>query len=164
MRISFLEEIAQDVRFGIRTLIKNPGVTIIAALSLALATGATTAIFSLVYSVVLRPLPFGEPRRLVQIAETSMLRDDLEQLRAESRAFEAFSEYSVGTRNLHTSSTVERITTVVSDRVTLRGAGRPADCRACVSTGRSARRRHQRAIVAVAFRGRSECDGQERDA
>ena len=111
-----IEGIAQDVRFGVRTLIKNPGVAIIAALSLALATGATTAIFSLVYSVVLRPLPFGEPRRLVQIAETSMLRDDLEQLRSDSRAFEAFSEYSVGTRNLHLSSTVERITTVVSDR------------------------------------------------
>ncbi len=78
---SMLEEALQDARFGIRTLRKNPGLTLIAVLSLALATGATTAIFSVVYSVALRPLPFAEPNRLVQIAETAMLRDDLESLR-----------------------------------------------------------------------------------
>jgi putative ABC transport system permease protein len=111
-----LDEIAQDVRFGIRTLVKNPGLTFIAVLSLALATGATTAIFSLVYSVALRPLPFAEPNRLVQIAEPLMLRDDLESLRGQSHAFESFAEYSPATRNLYTASSVERVTTVVSDR------------------------------------------------
>ena len=115
-RVSIVDEIIQDVRSGLRTLVKNPGVTIIAALSLALATGATTAIFSLIYSVVLRPLPFAEPDRLVQISETSMLRDDLESLRLQSHAFEAFAEHSQSTRNLHTSSSVDRVMTVVSDR------------------------------------------------
>ena len=115
-RIPMLEDVSQDARFGLRTLIKNPGLTIIAVLSLALATGAATAIFSVVNGVLLRPLPFTEPNRLVQIAETSMLRDDLETLRRQSDAFEAFAEYSPGTRNLHTSSSVERVTTVVSDR------------------------------------------------
>ncbi|HEY0284208.1 MAG TPA: ABC transporter permease [Vicinamibacterales bacterium] len=113
---SIVEETAQDARFGFRTLAKNPGLTIIAVLSLALATGATTAIFSLIYSVVLRPLPFTEPNRLVQIADTSMLRDDLETLRRQSHAFEAFAEYSPATRNLHTASSVDRLTAVVSDR------------------------------------------------
>jgi putative ABC transport system permease protein len=116
LRSHMLDEIAQDARFGIRTLVKNPGLTFIAVLSLALATGATTAIFSLVYSVALRPLPFAEPNRLAQIAEPLMLRDDLESLRRQSHAFESFAEYSPATRNLYTSSSVERVTTVVSDR------------------------------------------------
>jgi putative ABC transport system permease protein len=113
---SILEEISQDTRFGLRTLVKNPGLTLIAVLSLALATGATTAIFSVVNSVLLRPLPFAEPNRLVQIAETSMLRDDLESLRRQSHAFQAFAEYSQATRHLHTPSTAERVIAVFSDR------------------------------------------------
>jgi putative ABC transport system permease protein len=111
-----LDDIAQDVNFGLRTLVKNPGVALIAVLSLALATGATTAIFSVVNSVLLRPLPFTHPERLVRIAETSMLRDDLESLRRQSHAFASFSEYSPATRNLHTRSGVERLTAVESDR------------------------------------------------
>jgi putative ABC transport system permease protein len=115
-RTRWLDEMWQDTRFGLRTLVKNPGITLIAVLSLALATGATTAIFSLIYSVVLRPLPFAEPEQLVQIAETSMLRDDLESLRRQSHTFASFAEYSQATRNLYTSSAVDRVTTVASDR------------------------------------------------
>jgi predicted permease len=112
----WLDELAQDAKFGSRTLIRNPGLTLIAVLSLALATGATAAIFSVVNSVLLRPLPFGDPERLVQIAETSMVRDDLEALRQQSTAFASFSEYSPATHDLHTRSGVERLTAVVSDR------------------------------------------------
>ena len=108
-RSRWLDEIWQDARFGIRTLVRNPGFTLIAVLSLALATGATTAIFSVVNSVLLRPLPFGDPERLVQIAETSMTRDDLEALRRQSTAFASFSEYSPATYDLHTRSSVERV-------------------------------------------------------
>ena len=111
-----MDGIWKDMRFGLRTLRKNPGITAIAVLSLALATGATTAIFCVVNAVVLRPLPFVEPGRLVQIAETSMVRDDLEALRVQSQAFESFSEYSTGTLNLHGRSSVERVTAIVSDR------------------------------------------------
>ena len=115
-QIPMLEEVAQDARFGIRTLRKNPGLTLIAILSLALATGATTAIFSVVNSVLLRPLPFADSGRLVRITETLMLRDDLESFRRQSHAFASFAEYSTGTRHLHTPSGVERVTAVVSDR------------------------------------------------
>ena len=56
-----------DLKFAFRQLLKNPGFTAVAALTLALGIGATTAIFSVVYAVVLRPLPFPESERLVAI-------------------------------------------------------------------------------------------------
>ena len=133
-----LDEIWQDMRFGLRILRKNPGIAAIAVLSLALATGATTAIFSVVNAVVLRPLPFVEPGRLVQVAETSMVRDDLEALRVQNQAFESFSEYSTGKMNLHGRSSVERVTAIVSDRDLFDGAGRTAAGGPHVSRRRSA--------------------------
>ena len=133
-RIPMLEEALQDARFGIRTLRKNPGLTLIAVLSLALATGATTAIFSVVYSVALRPLPFAEPNRLVQIAETAMLRDDLESLRRQSHAFESFAEYSPATRHLHTSLERRAHHGRRLRSRSVRGAGRAAARRPHVST------------------------------
>src|SRR6266850_5015316 len=64
---SFVETCWQDMRFGFRTLRKSPGFTVLAVLTLALGIGANTAVFSVVESVLLRPLPFQDSERLFAI-------------------------------------------------------------------------------------------------
>ena len=66
---SLLTELKQDVRHGLRLLARNPGFTVISALTLALGIGATSAIFSVLDAVVLQPLPFRDPDRLVFLQE-----------------------------------------------------------------------------------------------
>jgi putative ABC transport system permease protein len=69
-----LEMLWQDIRYALRTLRRRPGFTLLSTLTLALAVGALTAVFSLVYTVLLKPLPYREPDRLVQIWEYNPLK------------------------------------------------------------------------------------------
>lgn len=90
-----------DLRLALRALRKSPGFTCVAILTLALGIGANTAIFSIVYSVALRPLPFPEPERLVQVWEQNDAVDRMSvawanfvDWRAQSASFEAVSAYN----------------------------------------------------------------------
>jgi putative ABC transport system permease protein len=113
----WLETLRQDARFGVRMLRKNPGFTVVAVLTLALGIGANTAIFAVAYGVLWRPLPFPEPDRIVQLAESYKGATDemdvtfkqLEDLRQYNQPFEQIAGYSDAGFNLATESQAEHV-------------------------------------------------------
>ena len=72
-RGTIIESFLQDLRFGARILVKNPGYTFIAVLTLALGIGANTAIFSVIYGVIMRPLPYMDEQQLVVLNQQAPL-------------------------------------------------------------------------------------------
>jgi putative ABC transport system permease protein len=102
-----------DVRLAIRTLARTPGLTIPAWLMLTLGIGATTAIFSVASGVLLRPLPYADPDRLVEFGTTAIV--DLEDCRADNRSFESILSYQTINRTLQGDGDPERIATVAAE-------------------------------------------------
>src|SRR5215204_632152 len=96
-----MDTFIKDIRYGIRSLAKRPGFTAIAIITLALGIGASTAIFSVVDGVLLRPLPYPDAEQIVQLREVSakggqmpFAEPNFLDLRARSQAFESIAQYS----------------------------------------------------------------------
>ncbi len=105
-----------DLRFGVRTLAKAPGVTAIAVIALAIGIGANTAMFSIVRAVLLKPLPYADPGRLVQLStSTPQFRDasvsypNFLDWQAQSRSFESMAAYRTENFNLTGDALPERL-------------------------------------------------------
>ena len=114
--VNLTESLMQDVRYGARTLIKSPGFTIVAMLTLALGIGANTAIFSLVRGVLLRGLPFRDATRILQIQETTggggrnpVSYPNYLDWKAQSHSFEEMAAYSNAEFIVDGSDKAERI-------------------------------------------------------
>jgi putative ABC transport system permease protein len=107
----------QDFRYAARVLGKNPGVTAIMVFTLALAIGATTAIFSVVYGVLLRPLPYPDPNRIMAVFEVtskgrpSRVADpNFDDFRDQSRSFQAIAKYTDNVASVSGASQPTRTT------------------------------------------------------
>ena len=113
---SFLEALAQDLRFGARALKRNPGFAAIATLTLALGIGANTAIFSVVNAVLLRPLPWHEPERAVMIwskwtafDKTWVAAGEVVDYRRRAKSLASVAAWGLGQVNLTGDGDPERI-------------------------------------------------------
>ena len=113
-----MQKVWQDLRYGARMLLKNPGITFVVILALALGIGANTAIFSVVDAVLLRPLPYPESDRLVFLNETSKTMDEISisypnftDWRNQNHVFEKIGVYNRSSYNLTGVGEAERIVT-----------------------------------------------------
>jgi predicted permease len=98
---NWLHSVLSDCRYGLRQLRKNPGVTAVMVFTLALGIGATTAIFSVVYGVLLRPLPYTDSNRIMAVFEVNsegrwahLADPNFDDFRDQNRSFQAIAKYN----------------------------------------------------------------------
>jgi len=116
-QVTWLQDLLQDIHYGLRILRKSPGFTTIAILTLALGIGANTAIFSVVQGVLLAPLPYSEPERLVMAWQynlalkhpISVSYPDFLDWQRGARSFQQMAAYDSQDRNLTAPGTPEHV-------------------------------------------------------
>ena len=119
-----MNTLLQDIRFGLRMLLKSPGISIVATIALALGIGANTAIFSVVNAVLLRPLPFPDPDSLVAVFETVPQRGQERGSHSYPNFFDVRSQNTV----------FERVSSYHSSNFIMTGRGEPARLQGAVVT------------------------------
>jgi putative ABC transport system permease protein len=114
-----MKDLIQDLRYGARMLVKRPGFTIVAIITLALGIGANTAIFSVVNAVLLRPLPFPKPEQLSMVNTTNLARGitnfgtsmpDFRAWRERNQVFDKMAAFSTSSFNISGTIEPERVT------------------------------------------------------
>src|SRR5262245_44244780 len=120
----------QDLRFALRTLLKQPGFTVVSLLTLALGIGANTAIFSIVDAVVLRPLPYREPDRVVMMwshwtnwTKTWVSESELADYRAQATALEHVAAFDTTSFNLTGAGDAVRVGAIQAQAPTFAALG-----------------------------------------
>jgi len=117
-RKNMIGDLWQDLRYGVRSLRKNPAFTAIAVITLALGIGANTAIFSVVNGVLLRPLPFPEPDRLVMVHgislqasqdQSPLCEADFLEWKSQNQVFESLAAFSSNRFNYTGGESPEQI-------------------------------------------------------
>ena len=122
--LPFIETFFQDARYALRMLRKNPGFTAVAVLTLALGIGANTAIFSVVYAVLLKPLPYANPDQLV----SAFAADTQEGVPEDGTSYPNFEEWRAQ------NHVFSELATIDFHQLTLTGRGKPSEVNTCVVT------------------------------
>jgi hypothetical protein len=117
-RTNMIADLWQDLRYGARMLLKNPGFTLIAVATLSLGIGANTAIFSVLYGVLLKSLPYPDPDQIVRVwqavptsgwAHLGFSEAQLTRLRAGNQSFQQLGGYAIRSANLTEQNETQRI-------------------------------------------------------
>ena len=126
--IRWLDDFAQDARYAVRSLARNQTFTLIALITLALGIGANALIFRIVSGVLIKPLPYGNPDRLVRISQTTpsfglTAMRNLAEYQGGSTLIESMTGYVPGSRVIEESAGPERIGIVDTQRSLFRTLG-----------------------------------------